>query len=59
MRRQVAILEDDRASLERRIHALESAMPQDSATPVPPAEEAPLYVGLKALIMAREEEKSR
>ena len=59
LRRQVAILEDDKASLERRVHALESAMPQASATPLPAAEEAPPYVGLKALIMAREEEKSR
>ena len=40
LRRQVAILEDDRASLERRIHELESAMPQESSVPVPAAEEA-------------------
>jgi putative membrane protein len=57
LRRQVAILEGDRASLERRIHELESAMPQESSMPVPAAEEAPPYVGLKALLMAHEEEK--
>jgi uncharacterized integral membrane protein len=59
LRRQVAILEDDKASLERRIHELESRMPQESSTPVPAAEEAPSYVGLKALIMAHEEKKAR
>jgi uncharacterized integral membrane protein len=60
LRRQVAILEDDKASLERRIHEIESRMPQEkSSTPVPAAEEAPPYVGLKALIMAHEEKKAR
>ena len=59
LRRQVAILEDDRASLERRIHELESAIPQDSSRPAPAAEEALPYVGLKALIMAHEEKKAR
>ncbi len=60
LRRQVAILEDDKASLERRIHELESRVPQESSAPVPAAEEeAPPYVGLKALIMAHEEKKAR
>ena len=54
LRRQVAILEDQRASLERRIHELEAAMPQDSTLPVPVEEVAPPYVGLKALMMAHE-----
>ena len=57
LRRQVAILEGDRASLERRVHELESAMPQESSVTVPAAEEAHPYVGLKALIMAHEEGK--
>jgi len=59
LRRQVAILEDEKASLERRIHELEAAMPQDSTIPVPVAEEAPPYVGLKALMMAREDRKPK
>jgi len=59
LRRQIAILEDERGSLERRIHELESAMSQESATPVPTAEEAPPYVGLRALVMGHDEEKPR
>jgi len=58
LRRQVASLEDDRASLDRRIRELESAMPHDSGTPVPAEEEAAPYVGLRALIMAHEEKKA-
>ena len=57
LRRQVAILEDSKATLERRIYELESAMPQDSTIPVPVAEEPPPYVGLKALMMAHEAKK--
>ncbi len=59
LRRQVASLEDDRASLERRIHELEPAMPQVSATPVPAVAEAPPYVGLKAMILHHEEKNAR
>jgi len=59
LRRQVAILTDERASLERRIHELESAMSQESVTPVPAAEEVPPYVGLRALVTAHGEEKPR
>jgi len=58
LRRQVAILEDERTSLQRRIHELESAMSQEPTTPVPAAEETPPYVGLRALVMAHEEEKT-
>jgi lipopolysaccharide assembly protein A len=57
LRRQVASLEDDRVSLERRMHELESAMPQASSLPLPAAEEAPSYLGLRALIAAHEEAK--
>lgn len=59
LRRHVAILEGERASLERRIHDLESAVSPESATPVPAAEEAPPYVGLRTLVMAHEEAKPR
>src|SRR5450759_3771604 len=43
LRRQVAILEDDRASLERRVRELESALAQHTPAPVPTAEEVPPY----------------
>jgi uncharacterized integral membrane protein len=59
LRRQVTGLEDDRASLERRVRELEAAMPQKTPVPVPVAEEAAPYVGLKALMMGGEEEKPR
>jgi putative membrane protein len=58
LRRQVAILEDHKASLETRIHDLESAVPQGSATSMPPAEEPAPYVGMRALLAAHEESKS-
>ncbi len=56
LRRQVADLEDDRASLERRIGELESEMAPRTPPPVVAAEEAAPYVGLKSLMMAREQE---
>jgi len=59
LRRQVASLEDDRASLERRVRELESEMAQRTPAPVPAAEEAAPYVGLKALMMDHEEKKPR
>ena len=59
LRRQVASLEDDRASLERRVRELESETPQKTPAPVPAAEEAAPYVGLKSLMMADEEKKPR
>jgi lipopolysaccharide assembly protein A len=59
LRREVASLEAVKASLERRVSELESEMPQKTRAPVPVAEEAAPYVGLKALIMARDEEKTR
>jgi len=57
LRRQVAILEDDKASLERRVRELESALAQYTPTTVPGAEEAAPYVGLKALMFGSEEKK--
>src|SRR5450759_1220698 len=57
LRRQVAILEDDRASLERRVRELELALAQHTPAPVPTAEEVPPYVGLKALMFGSEEKK--
>ena len=57
LRRQVASLEDDRASLERRVRELESELAQKAPAPVPAAEEAAPYVGLKSLMMSGEESK--
>ena len=59
LRRQVASLEDDKVALERRVRELESEMGQKTPAPVPAAEEAAPYVGLKALMMGHEEEKPR
>ena len=59
LRRQVASLENERAFLERRVRELESEMGQKTPAPVPAAEEAAPYVGLKALMMGHEEEKPR
>jgi uncharacterized integral membrane protein len=59
LRRQVSSLEDDKASLERRVHELESEMAPGTPAPSPAAEEAAPYVGLKALMMDREEKKPR
>jgi putative membrane protein len=57
LRRQVASLEDDKASLERRVRELESEMPSKTAAPAPAAKEATPYVGLKSLMMGQEEDK--
>ncbi len=59
LRRQVASLEDDRASLERRVRELESETAQKIPAPVPAAEEAVPYVGLKSLMMAYDDKKPR
>lgn len=57
LRRQVASLEDDKASLERRIRELESAMARVSpAVARAPAQAAP-YVGLKSLMMSGDDQK--
>jgi len=55
LRRQVASLEDDKASLDRRVRELEAAMPQKSAVPVAAVESAAPYVGLKSLLLAHEQ----
>ncbi len=59
LRRQLASLEDDRASLERRVRELEAELPQKASAPMPAAEDAAPYVGLKSLMMNHEEEKPR
>ena len=61
LRRQVAGLEDDKASLERRVRELESVPAQKipAPAPAPTAEEAVPYVGLKSLMMGYEKDKSR
>ena len=59
LRRQVADLENDRASLERRVRELELETAPRTPAPVPAAEGAAPYVGLKALMMGGEDEKPR
>jgi uncharacterized integral membrane protein len=59
LRRQVAGLEDDKVALERRVRELESGTAQNSPAPVPAAEAAAPYVGLKSLMMAYEEKEPR
>jgi putative membrane protein len=56
LRRQVAGLEDDRASLERRVCELESEMAPRTPLPVLAAKGAAPYVGLKSLMMGHEEQ---
>ena len=58
LRRQVAELEDDKASLERRVHELESELGPRTPLPVAAAEAAAPYVGLKSLMMAYDETRS-
>ena len=59
LRRQVASLEQDKLSLERRIRELEPEAARKIPAPAPAAEEAPPYVGLKALMTDYEEDKAR
>jgi putative membrane protein len=59
LRRQIASLEDDRASLERRVRELESEMTPRTPPPVLATEEAAPYVGLKSLMMDHEEKKPK
>jgi uncharacterized integral membrane protein len=59
LRRQVASLEQDRASLEGRVRDLEAETARNIPASVPAAEEAAPYVGLKSLMMGYEEDKSR
>jgi uncharacterized integral membrane protein len=55
LRREVASLGDERAALECRVRELEAVMAGNAPAPVPPAAEAAPYVGLKSLLLAREE----
>lgn len=59
LRRQVASLEADNLSLERRVREFESAMAQHSTGAVPRMEEPAPYVGLKSVMAGGEERKSR
>ena len=59
LRRQVASLEDDKATLERRVREFESEAAQRFPAPAPAAESAAPYVGLKSLMMAHEEENAK
>ena len=59
LRRQVASLEADRLSLERRVRECESAMAQQTPATVPRMEATAPYVGLKSVMMGGEEKKAR
>lgn len=57
LRRQVASLDDERVSLERRVRELEVQSAQKTPAPLPAAEEPAPYVGLRSLMMGSETEK--
>jgi lipopolysaccharide assembly protein A len=57
LRREIASLEDERVSLERRIRELEAETGHKTSAPVPAAQEAAPYVGLKTLMMGNEGDK--
>jgi len=57
LRRQVTILEGEKASLERRMRELESTLPHGSMLPIAATEEVAPYVGMRAIIMAHDAEK--
>ena len=59
LRRQVADLEVEKASLEGRVRELEAGAATNTPAPMPPVESAAPYVGLKALLTAHEEEQPR
>ena len=59
LRRQVAILEDEKASLERRIVELETVLQRNALAPVPAPEPAAPYVGMREILTSQEEEKAR
>jgi len=50
LRRQIVMLENEKAELQKRIRDLESLMPKASFASVPVAEGAPPYVGMRAII---------
>lgn len=54
LRRQVASLEGERTSHERRVRELEAELGHRTPAMVPAAEEAAPYVGLKSLFMPHE-----
>jgi len=59
LRRQVASLQEEKLSLERRVREVESAMAQHSTAAVPRVEGTASYVGLKSVMMGGEERKPR
>ena len=54
LRRQVTLLEREKASLERRTRELESTLPHGSVPPRAATEEVAPYVGMRAIIMAHD-----
>jgi len=50
LRRQIVILEDEKAVLQERIRDLETFMPEVAAASAPIAEGAAPYVGMRAII---------
>ncbi len=59
LRRQVAVLEDEKASLERHIVELETVLQRNSLAPVPAPEPAAPYVGMREILASQEEQKAR
>jgi len=59
LRRQVASLEEEKLSLERRVREVESAMAQNTIAVVPRVDETASYVGLKSVMMGGGEKKPR
>ena len=59
LRRQVASLQEEKLSLERRVREVESAMAQRATAPMPRVEETASYVGLKSVMMGGGEKKPR
>jgi lipopolysaccharide assembly protein A len=57
LRRQVAILEDHKTSLERRVFELEEMLPKSSSTTFREVDVVPSYVGMRALMAAQEAAK--
>jgi uncharacterized integral membrane protein len=59
LRRELASLSEEKATLERRVRELESERPPKTAAAAPPAGEPVPYVGLRSLLTARDEAKPR
>jgi lipopolysaccharide assembly protein A len=54
LRRQIAILEDHKVSLERRVFELEQMLPKKLSTTFTEVDKVSSYVGMRALMAAHE-----